>query len=241
MRTLLSPEQLEAELRAIGVARYHNKHPFHVKMNTGQLNKKQLQAWSLNRYYYQSMIPVKDAVILSRMENADMRRIWRQRIIDHDGDSDDKGGIARWLALTDGLGLDRDYVLSGRGILPGTRFAVDAYVNFVRTKPMVEAIASSLTEMFSPATIGERVHGMLAHYDFLSPDVLAYFEKRLTQAPRDADFALAYVKREARTPEQQQAALNALSFKCDVLWAQLDALNHAYVTPGMPPPGSFAP
>jgi coenzyme PQQ biosynthesis protein C len=241
VRTLLSPEQLEAELRAIGVARYHNKHPFHVKMNTGQLNKKQLQAWSLNRYYYQSMIPVKDAVILSRMENADMRRIWRQRIIDHDGDSDDKGGIARWLALTDGLGLDRDYVLSGRGILPGTRFAVDAYVNFVRTKPMVEAIASSLTEMFSPATIGERVHGMLAHYDFLSPDVLAYFEKRLTQAPRDADFALAYVKREARTPEQQQAALNALSFKCDVLWAQLDALNHAYVTPGMPPPGSFAP
>jgi coenzyme PQQ biosynthesis protein C len=241
VRTLLSPEQLEAELRAIGVARYHNKHPFHVKMNTGQLNKKQLQAWSLNRYYYQSMIPVKDAVILSRMENADMRRVWRQRIIDHDGDSDDKGGIARWLALTDGLGLDRDYVLSGRGILPGTRFAVDAYVNFVRTKPMVEAIASSLTEMFSPATIGERVHGMLAHYDFLSPDVLAYFEKRLTQAPRDADFALAYVKREARTPEQQQAALNALSFKCDVLWAQLDALNHAYVTPGMPPPGSFAP
>jgi pyrroloquinoline quinone biosynthesis protein D len=241
VRTLLTPEQLEAELRAIGVARYHNKHPFHVKMNTGQLNKKQLQAWSLNRYYYQSMIPVKDAVILSRMENADMRRIWRQRIIDHDGDSDDRGGIARWLALTDGLGLDRDYVLSGRGILPGTRFAVDAYVNFVRTKPMVEAIASSLTEMFSPATIGERVHGMLAHYDFLSPDVLAYFEKRLTQAPRDADFALAYVKREARTPEQQQAALNALSFKCDVLWAQLDALNHAYVTPGMPPPGSFAP
>jgi pyrroloquinoline quinone biosynthesis protein D len=241
VRTLLTPEQLEAELRAIGVARYHNKHPFHVKMNTGQLNKKQLQAWSLNRYYYQSMIPVKDAVILSRMENADMRRIWRQRIIDHDGDSDDRGGIARWLALTDGLGLDRDYVLSGRGILPGTRFAVDAYVNFVRTKPIVEAIASSLTEMFSPATIGERVHGMLAHYDFLSPDVLAYFEKRLTQAPRDADFALAYVKREARTPEQQQAALNALSFKCDVLWAQLDALNHAYVTPGMPPPGSFAP
>jgi coenzyme PQQ biosynthesis protein C len=241
VRTLLTPEQLEAELRAIGVARYHNKHPFHVKMNTGQLDKKQLQAWSLNRYYYQSMIPVKDAVILSRMENADMRRIWRQRIIDHDGDSDDRGGIARWLALTDGLGLDRDYVLSGKGILPGTRFAVDAYVNFVRTKPMVEAIASSLTEMFSPATIGERVHGMLAHYDFLSPDVLAYFEKRLTQAPRDADFALAYVKREARTPEQQQAALNALSFKCDVLWAQLDALNHAYVTPGMPPPGSFAP
>ena len=187
------------------------------------------------------MIPVKDAVILSRMEDAAMRRIWRQRIIDHDGDSDDKGGIARWIALTDGLGLDRDYVTSGTGILPATRFAVDAYVNFVRVKPLLEAIASSLTEMFSPATIGERVHGMLKNYDFLNEKVLAYFEKRLTQAPRDADCALDYVKANARTPEQQQAVLGALTFKCDVLWAQLDALNHAYVTPATPPPDAFVP
>jgi pyrroloquinoline quinone biosynthesis protein D len=241
MTRLLSPDGLEAELRAIGDARYHNKHPFHKKMNAGGLTKGQLQAWSLNRYYYQSMIPVKDAVILSRMETADMRRIWRQRIIDHDGDSDDQGGIARWLALTDGLGLDRDHVVSGRGILPATRFAVDAYVNFVRVKPMLEAIASSLTEMFSPETIGERVHGMLKNYDFLSPKVLAYFEKRLTQAPRDADFALDYVKSEAKTPDQQQAVLAALGFKCDVLWAQLDALNHAYVEPALPPPGAYIP
>jgi pyrroloquinoline quinone biosynthesis protein D len=238
---LLAPAELEAELRAIGDARYHNKHPFHRRMNAGELTKDQLKAWSLNRYYYQSMIPVKDAVILSRMEEAAMRRQWRQRIIDHDGDSDDQGGIARWFALTDGLGLDRDYVTSGRGILPATRFAVDAYVNFVRVKPMLEAIASSLTEMFSPATIGERVHGMLKNYDYLSPEVLAYFEKRLTQAPRDADFALDYVKGEAKTPEQQNAVLAALSFKCDVLWAQLDALEHAYVTPGTPPPGVFLP
>ncbi len=241
MTALLSPDALEAALRTIGDARYHDKHPFHKMMNAGELTKGQLQAWSLNRYYYQSMIPIKDSVILSRMENADMRRVWRQRIIDHDGDSDDKGGIARWIALTDGLGLDREDVVRGRGILPATRFAVDAYVNFVRVKPMLEAIASSLTEMFSPATIGERVHGMLAHYDFLSPKVLAYFEKRLTQAPRDADFALEYVKREARTPEQQRAVMDALSFKCDVLWAQLDALNHAYVSPAMPPPGAFVP
>lgn len=241
MTKLLSPSELEDALRAIGDARYHNKHPFHKLMNTGMLSKRQLQAWSLNRYYYQSMIPVKDSVILSRMQDAAMRRIWRQRIIDHDGDSDDKGGIARWIALTDGLGLNRDMVVSGKGILPATRFAVDAYVNFVREKPMLEAIASSLTEMFSPATIGERVHSMLKYYEFLSPTVLAYFDKRLTQAPRDADFALDYVKREAKTVEQQQAVLGALSFKCDVLWAQLDALNHAYVIPGTPPPGAFVP
>jgi pyrroloquinoline quinone biosynthesis protein D len=238
---LLSPEELEARLRAIGDVRYHNKHPFHKLMNSGKLTKGQLQAWSLNRYYYQSMIPVKDAVILSRMEEASMRRIWRQRIIDHDGDSDDKGGIARWIALTDGLGLDRSFVTSGKGVLPASRFAVDAYVNFVRVKPMLEAIASSLTEMFSPQTIGERVHGMLAHYDYLDEKILSYFEKRLTQAPRDADFALDYVKQNARTPEQQQAVCDALSFKCDVLWAQLDALHHAYVTPATPPPGAYLP
>ena len=241
MTKLLSPQSLEEALRAIGEARYHNKHPFHKLMNTGKLTKGQLQAWAMNRYYYQSMIPVKDSVILSRIENAAMRRVWRQRIIDHDGDADDKGGIARWIALTDGLGLDREFVVSGKGILPGTRFAVDAYVNFVRVKPLLEAIASSLTEMFSPTTIGERIHGMLNHYEFLNPHVLAYFDKRLSQAPRDADFALDYVKREAKTPEQQLAVLAALTFKCDVLWAQLDALNHAYVTPATPPPGAFVP
>jgi coenzyme PQQ biosynthesis protein C len=238
---LLSQAQLEEALRAVGARLYHNKHPFHLKMNAGVLTKDQLRAWALNRYYYQSMIPVKDAVILSRMETAELRRNWRQRILDHDGDSDDAGGIARWVALTDGLGLDRAYVTSGAGILPATRFAVDAYVNFVRVKPLLEAIASSLTEMFSPKTIGERVSGMLAHYDYLNPSILAYFDKRLTQAPRDADFALDYVKREARTPEQQQAAIAALTFKCDVLWAQLDALEHAYVTPGTPPPGAWTP
>lgn len=238
---LLSPTELEAELRAIGEQRYHNKHAFHLKMNSGLLSKDQLRAWALNRYYYQSMIPVKDSVILSRFENASLRRAWRQRIIDHDGDADDNGGIARWIALTDGLGLDREYVTSGKGILPATRFAVDAYVNFARTKTVLEAVASSLTEMFSPATIGERVRSMLANYDYLSPTVLAYFDKRLTQAPRDADFALDFVQREATTANQQQAALAALSFKCDVLWAQLDALEHAYVTPATPPPGAWRP
>jgi coenzyme PQQ biosynthesis protein C len=238
---LLSPNELEARLQATGIERYHNRHPFHTLMNSGGLAKSQLQAWALNRYYYQAIIPIKDSVILSRMTDPALRRIWRLRIIDHDGDSDQDGGIARWFALAEGLGLDRAYVASLAGILPATRFAVEAYVHFVREKSLLEAIASSLTEMFSPETISVRVAGMLKNYDYITPKVLAYFEKRLTQAPRDANFALDYVKREARTPEQQQAAIRALIFKCDMLWSMLDALHFAYVTPGLIPPGAFVP
>jgi coenzyme PQQ biosynthesis protein C len=210
-------------------------------MNAGKLSKGQLQAWALNRFYYQAMIPIKDAAILSRMEHAELRRAWRQRIIDHDGDNADQGGIRRWIALTDGLGLERAYVESMQGVLPATRFAVEAYVHFVRERSLLEAIASSLTEMFSQSTIRERVSSMLARYDFLNRDVLGYFDKRLTQAPRDADFALNYVKREARTVHDQKAAIAALEFKCAVLWSQLDALFYAYVTPAFRPPGAFNP
>ncbi len=241
MTQLLSPEELEARLRDVGARRYHNLHPFHKLLHGGELDLGQVQAWALNRYYYQAMIPVKDSSVLARMEEAELRRIWRQRIIDHDGDHEGEGGIARWLALTDGLGLDRDYVTSLRGLLPATRFAVDAYVHFVRDRSLLEAIASSLTEMFSPGIIGERVAGMLKNYDFVSKETLAYFDKRLTQAPRDADFALDYVKQHARTPEQQEAVIRALEFKCNVLWVQLDALYFAYVDPKMPYPGAFVP
>lgn len=241
MTQLLSPEELEARLRDVGARRYHSLHPFHKLLHGGELSLGQVQAWALNRYYYQAMIPVKDSSVLARMEEAELRRVWRQRIIDHDGDHEGEGGIARWLKLTDGLGLDRDYVTSLRGLLPATRFAVDAYVHFVRDRSLLEAIASSLTEMFSPGIIGERVAGMLKNYDFVSKETLAYFDKRLTQAPRDADFALDYVKQHARTPEQQEAAIRALEFKCDVLWVQLDALYFAYVDPKMPYPGAFVP
>ena len=241
MNAPLSAEQLEAGLRKVGEERYHDKHPFHQLMNAGKLSKGQLQAWALNRFYYQAMIPIKDAAILSRMEHAELRRAWRQRIIDHDGDNADQGGIRRWIALTDGLGLERAYVESLQGVLPATRFAVEAYVHFVRERSLLEAIASSLTEMFSQSTIRERVSSMLARYDFLNVDVLAYFDKRLTQAPRDADFALNYVKREARTVQDQKAAIAALEFKCAVLWSQLDALYYAYVTPAFRPPGAFNP
>lgn len=241
MNAPLAPDELEERLRKVGKERYHDKHPFHRLMNAGELSKGQLQAWALNRYYYQAMIPLKDAAILSRMEDAGLRRVWRQRIIDHDGDADDKGGIARWIALTDGLGLDRSYVQSTRGILPATKFAVEAYVHFVREKSLLEAIASSLTEMFSRDTISERVSSMLARYSFLDRQILSYFDKRLAQGPRDADFALQYVKREARTFADQRMVIAALEFKCSVLWSQLDALYYAYVSPAFAPQGAFRP
>jgi coenzyme PQQ biosynthesis protein C len=238
---LMTAGQLEAALRAIGAERYHSNHGFHKLLHSGRLSKAQVQAWALNRYYYQARIPIKDATILARMEDPALRRAWRQRIIDHDGADAGEGGIERWLKLTDGLDLPRAYVASTEGILPATRFAVDAYVHFVGERSLLEAIASSLTELFAPAIIANRVQGMLASYDFITSQTLAYFDQRLTQAPRDADFALDYVKREARRPDQQQAVLDALTFKCDVLCAQLDALHAAYVEPGSIPPGAFRP
>ncbi|WP_046900450.1 MULTISPECIES: pyrroloquinoline-quinone synthase PqqC [Gluconobacter] len=238
--TLLTPDQLEARLRQIGAERYHNRHPFHRKLHDGLLTKQQVQAWALNRYYYQARIPAKDATLLARLPTAELRREWRRRIEDHDGTEPGTGGVARWLVLTDGLGLDRDYVESTDGLLPATRFAVDAYVNFVRDQSILAAIASSLTELFSPTIISERVSGMLRHYDFISEETLAYFTPRLTQAPRDSDFALAYVRENARTPEQQREVLGALEFKCSVLWSMLDALDYAYVE-GHIPPGAFVP
>jgi len=238
---LLSPAELEAALRDIGARRYHRLHPFHHLLHNGKCTKGQVQAWALNRYYYQAMIPIKDASLIARCDDSAIRREWRSRLVDHDGEQGDDGGIARWLRLTDGLGLDRDYVSSLRGLLPATRFAVDAYVRFVREKTLLEAIASSLTEMFSPQIIGERVEGMLASYPFVTRETLAYFDKRPPQAARDADFALNYCKMNARTPEQQQQVLAALEFKCSVLWAMCDALYHAYVTPNEIPPGAFVP
>ncbi|WP_158744470.1 pyrroloquinoline-quinone synthase PqqC [Acidisphaera sp. L21] len=238
---MLSPQGLEDALRAIGAERYHNLHPFHRMLHDGKLTRSQVQAWALNRYYYQSQIPAKDASLVARLPTAELRREWRSRLVDHDGNAPGEGGIARWLRLAEGVGLDPAYVESTDGLLPGTRFAVDAYVHFVRDRSILEAIASSLTEMFSPNIIAERVSGMLSHYDFVTADTLAYFTPRMTQAPKDVDFALSYVKEHARTPDQQEQVLGALRFKCGVLWSQLDALHFAYVAPGVIPPGAFVP
>lgn len=241
MTRIMTPAELEAAIRAIGPERYHDRHPFHRLLHSGQLTKGQVQAWALNRYCYQAAVPRKDAALMSRVDDPSLRREWIKRILDHDGSGTDKGGIERWLVLTDHLGLPRIYVTSMTGALPATRFAVEAYVRFVRDNSLVEAVASSLTELFAPAIHQERIAGMLEHYSFIDETVMAYFRARLDQANRDAEFALDYVKRTAVTAEVQAACLAAVRFKCDVLWAQLDSLHHAYVAPGFVPPGAFRP
>lgn len=231
----------EARLRQIGAERYHDKHPFHALLHSGGCDIDQVRAWVINRFYYQSRIPMKDAAFLSRCEDPALRRTWRRRIEDHDGSEDKEGGIARWLRLAEGVGLDPDYVASARGVLPATRFAVDAYVRFVRDEPFLAAVASSLTELFAPGIHKQRIAGLLEHYDFATPETIAYFRHRLTEAPKDVAFGLAYVLDNATTAERQDMAAAALIFKTDVLWSQLDALHSAYVEPGRIPPGAWTP
>jgi pyrroloquinoline-quinone synthase len=236
---LLPSKEFAAAIHAVGAERYHDKHAFHKLLHGGKLNKGQVQAWALNRYCYQEAVPRKDAAFMSRVHDRELRREWIHRIHDHDGLGDEPGGIERWLVLTDGLGLDREYVISMRGALPATRHIVESYVRFVREQPLVVAVASSLTELFAPSIHRERIVGMLQNYDFIDDFVMAYFRRRLTQAPRDSEFVLAYVMANAKTCEEQEACISAVRFKCDMLWAQLDALHHAYVTPGLIPPGTF--
>lgn len=236
-----SPQEFEQRLRRIGADRYHDKHPFHAALHAGVLDQGQVQAWVLNRFYYQKSIPLKDASLMGRADDIELRRHWIHRIFDHDGTPPAHGGIARWLALAEGVGLDRDYVAGCAGVLPATRFACDAYIRFVREKSLLEAVASSLTELFAPDLHKNRIAALLEHYKFANDKTLAYFRTRLVQAPVDVEFGLAYVLREAKTREQQELCLAALTFKTEVLWSQLDALNHAYVTPGLVPPGAFLP
>jgi len=237
---LLTHEQLRLRLRAVGEERYHHQHPFHLMMHEGQLTRGQLQAWALNRYYYQSRIPIKDAIILSRSEDPAFRRAWRKRVVDHDGDATHEGGIERWIRLAEATGLDRQRVIAADAILPGVRYAVDAYLDLVRSRTFLEAVASSLTEMFSRDLIALRMDRLRQHYPWLSGG-LDYFTARLDQAPEDAQFALRWVSENAVTREDQELAIAALRTKCDILWAQLDALYIAYVEPGWPPPGAFRP
>ena len=220
-----TPAEFEARLRQIGAERYHDKHPFHDLLHGGDCTPDQVRAWVINRFYYQASIPMKDAAFMSRVDDPALRRAWRSRIEDHDGTDEVEGGIARWLHLADAVGLDRDYVASARGVLPTTRFAVDAYVRFVRDKTLLEAVAE----------------GLMANYAFADDTSLSYFRNRLTQAPKDVAFGLGWVLEHADTAEKQDAAAAALEFKTDVLWAQLDALHAAYVTPARIPPGAWVP
>jgi coenzyme PQQ biosynthesis protein C len=237
---MLSREKLRDRLLAVGAKRYHHRHPFHLRMHEGLLSRGQMQAWALNRYYYQSRIPIKDALLLAKSEDPAFRRAWRKRILDHDGDQDGYGGVEKWIRLAEAAGLSREEVIPCFGILPGVRYAVDAYLALVRDSPLLVAVASSLTELFSRDLISLRIDKLRLHYPYMV-EGLAYFEGRLTQAPEDADFALEYVSTHAQTPSQQEQVVGALEQKCAILWAQLDAIDYAYVAPGNIPPGCFVP
>ena len=227
----MTPEELTGALRAQG-ARYHDLHPFHVRMNAGELSRAELQRWVANRFYYQRSIPLKDAAILSNCPEVDVRREWIQRIVDHDGTEAGGGGIESWLRLGEALGVECDELRSERLVLPGVRYAVDAYVNFCRTRPWLDAVAASLTELFGPGAIKVRIEALETHYPWIDPAGLEYFRARLHQAPRDAQYALDLVVERCTTCEQQERALDALAFKCDLLWAQLEAIDAGDTRPG---------
>lgn len=236
-----SRADFEARLRQIGAERYHDLHPFHDLLHGGGCSPDQVRAWVINRYYYQQAIPMKDAAFMSRVEDPALRRQWRSRMEDHDGTNEKEGGIDRWLRLAEAVGLEPDYVASLKGVLPATRFAVDAYVRFVREKTLLEAVAASLTELFAPKIHADRIEGLLQNYDFADDNSLSYFKNRLKEAPKDVAFGLGWVLDHADTAEKQNAAADALIFKTDVLWSQLDALWAAYVEPARIPPGAWQP
>jgi len=215
-------------LRAIGMSRYHDKHPFHQVMNTGKLTPEQLRGWVANRFYYQRNIPIKDAAILSNCPIREVRRLWLHRITDHDGFRNGEGGIEAWLRLAEATGLTREEVWEERHVLPGVRFAVDAYVNFARTKPWPIAVASSLTELFAPDLMSARLKAFETHYIWVPPRGLEYFRSRVTQARVDSDQGLELTIAYCNTRPLQEEAVRALSFKCDLLWAMLDAMMMAY-------------
>jgi pyrroloquinoline-quinone synthase len=245
MAAMLDKQGLRDYLQSTGEAMYHHTHPFHQRMHAGQLTRGQMQAWALNRFYYQSIIPIKDAIILSKSHDAEFRLAWRKRIVDHDGDPahpEQPGGIKKWIQLAEATGLDIAYVQSFRGVLPGVRYAVDSYVDLVYRGSLLEAVASSLTELFAGNLIALRMSALRQHYPWIVPG-LAYFQGRLTQAPEDAKFAFDYAYEHATTPELQELVVECLRRKCALLWAQLDAIYYSYVEPGFipPSPGIFSP
>src|SRR5436305_1847438 len=211
-------------LRQVGAQHYHDKHPFHRLMNEGGLSREQVRLWAANRFYYQKNIPIKDALLLARCPLREVRRRWLQRILDHDGWADDPGGIERWLRLGEAMGLSREDLEADRFLLPGVRFAVDAYVNFVATRPWIEGVAASLTELFAPPLMTERLAAFEKHYTWIDPRALDYFRSRPSLAARDSEHGLALVLAHCLSREEQERAVAALRFKCDLLCAQLDAI-----------------
>lgn len=232
MTAPLSSSEFVELLRREGAQRYHDHHRYHVLMHEGRLTREQLQQWVLNRYYYQTRIPIKDAVILSKSEDPAFRRMWIHRLHDHDGTSDTDGGLAMWLRLAAGVGLDPQEVASCRAVLPGVRFACDAYVELVRERTLLEAVASSLTEFFAPDIMTRRILAWERHYPWVDPQMLAYFRTRVTRARNDSQEAIAFVTTQATTHELQQRCVAALIRKTEILWQLLDTVYAAYVEPG---------
>jgi len=226
-RPRVSDDEFTAWLRREGEQRYHDRHPFHVRMHQGELTREELQQWVLNRYYYQSRVPIKDAVILSKSEDPAFRRMWIQRIHDHDGERAGEGGLALWLRLAEGVGLDLDLVTGFGEVLPGVRFACDAYVQLVQRVSLVEAVASSLTESFAPDLMSRRIEAWEKHYPWVRADVLEYFRTRVTRARRDSEQAIDFVCRNATSYDLQERCVAALVRKTEILWHILDCLQAA--------------
>jgi pyrroloquinoline-quinone synthase len=228
----LDADAFVARLKAEGEKRYHDRHPFHIAMHAGKLSREQIQAWVRNRFYYQTRIPIKDAIILSKSEDPAFRRLWIHRIFDHDGKKEGEGGLVQWLHLAHGVGLDLDEVKSLRAVLPGVRFACDAYVQLVRERSLVEAVASSLTEFFSPDIMARRIVAWETHYPWVDAETLAYFRGRVTRAKEDSREAIDYVLANATTRAVQERCIDALITKTQILWALLDAVSTAHPLAG---------
>ncbi|HEY6424975.1 MAG TPA: pyrroloquinoline-quinone synthase PqqC [Pseudonocardiaceae bacterium] len=222
----LDRAEFESLLRA-QERNYWDKHPFHQRMAAGELEPSQLQVWVANRWYYQRNLPQKDAAIVANCPLPEIRRRWLPRIAYHDGTANGDGGCARWLRLAEGMGLDRAEVLDERHLLAGVRLAVDAYVAFARTKPWLEAIASSLTELFAPGAMAARTAALRQHYPWISPDALGYFGSRIGRAREECADALEIVLAHCSSRQSQDTAVAALAFKTDVLWSMLDAIEHS--------------
>jgi pyrroloquinoline-quinone synthase len=226
----LAPDDLAAALRAFSRS-YYAVHPFHPLMHEGRLTKRQLQGWVANRLAYQRAIPRKDGAIISNCPDADVRRLWLQRIIDHDGTEPGTGGIEMWIRLGEAVGVPREEMEDERHVLPGVRFAAEAYVTFCKTKPWIDAVASSLTELFAPDLMRQRIAAFPTHYPWIRPEALDYFKSRLVQAPRDSQQGLGLVLKHCTTVELQRRAFEALAFKLEMLWVMIDTIHHAYLEP----------
>jgi pyrroloquinoline-quinone synthase len=224
---LLSPDAFVERLRAEGAPRYHDRHPFNLRMHAGELSRDELQRWVQNRFYYQTRIPIKDAIILSKSDDPAFRRLWIHRIGDHDGTKEGEGGLAEWLLLAKAVGLDPEEVRTCARVLPGVRYACDAYIALVRERPLVEAVASSLTEHFAPDIMRTRIAAWEKHYPWVDAQALAYFRSRVPRAARDAQEAIAFITAGATTRDAQEACVRALAAKCTILWAMLDAIAEA--------------